>query len=299
MNALVAKLKSSQFACELLPRCNFPAPGTQINCAVSGGKDSMAMLLLAVLNQCKVTAFHVDHSLRIGSDQEAKIVADLAAQLGANFISKTIKVEPGPNLEARARDARYEVLPENIATGHTADDQAETLLINLLRGAGLQGLAGMQHNNSHPILDLRRNETERLCHDLEINYINDPTNADLKFLRNQIRQQLLPIINEVAQRDVAPILARQAELFRDDADFLDDFAKQIDPTDAKALASAPIALARRAIRIWLTDVYPPDAATVERVLDVARGTTTACEIGMNREIRRSQQRLQINTKQQT
>ena len=99
-------------------------------------------------------------------------------------------------------------------------------------------------------------------------------------------------MNEVSQRDIAQILARQANLFRDDSDFLDDLAKQIDPTDAKALSGAPIALARRAIRVWLTETYPPDAATVERVLDVARGATTACEIGMNREVRRSNQRLQ-------
>jgi tRNA(Ile)-lysidine synthase len=268
-----------------------------INCAVSGGKDSMAMLLLAVLNGCEVTAFHVDHSLRQDSDQEAKIVAQLAEQLGASFVGKTIKVAPGANLEARARDARFSVLPEAIATGHTADDQAETLIINLLRGAGLQGLSGMKQNQSHPILNLRRSETERLCRELEIKCVVDPTNADLKFLRNQVRQQLLPLMNEVSQRDVAHILARQADLFRDDSDFLDDLAKQIDPTDAKAIAAAPIALARRAIRVWLTETYPPDAATVERVLDVARGATTACEIGMNREVRRSNQRLQINLKQ--
>jgi tRNA(Ile)-lysidine synthase len=297
MDALVEKLKSNEFAAELLTRCNFPPPGSKINCAVSGGHDSMAMLLLAVLNGCEVTAFHVDHSLRQGSDQESKIVAQLAGQLGASFVSKTVKVEPGANLEARARDARFAVLPEPVATGHTADDQAETLMINLLRGAGLQGLAGMRHNHSHPILNLRRSETEMLCRQLEITCVVDPTNADLKFLRNKVRQQLLPLMNEVSQRDVAQILARQADLFRDDSDFLDDLAKQIDPTDAKALLVAPIALARRAIRVWLTETYPPDAATVERVLDVAHGVTTACEIGMNREVRRSNQRLQINSKQ--
>ncbi|MDA3016997.1 MAG: tRNA lysidine(34) synthetase TilS [Actinomycetota bacterium] len=297
MNALRAELKSSKFAVELLARCNFPRPGEQINCAVSGGQDSMAMLLLAVLNDCEVTAFHVDHSLRPGSDKEANMVAKIVEQLGAEFVSKTIAVEPGSNLEARARDARYAVLPEDIATGHTADDQAETLLINLLRGAGLQGLAGMQKSFNHPILNLRRSETERLCQDLAIECVNDPSNLDLKFLRNQVRHQLMPLMNDISQRDVAPILARQAELFRDDAQVLDELAKKIDPTDAKAVAGAPLAVARRAIRSWLTDVYPPDAATVERVLDVARGKTTACEIGMNREVRRSQQRLQINSKQ--
>ena len=168
MNALVKKLCSSEFAAQLLTRCNFPSPSAKIDCAVSGGQDSMAMLLLAVLNGCEVTAFHVDHSLRHGSDQEAKIVAELAEQIGASFVSKTVKVELGANLEARARNARFEVLPQEIATGHTADDQAETLLINLLRGAGLQGLAGMRQSHSHPILNLRRSETEMLCRELEI-----------------------------------------------------------------------------------------------------------------------------------
>jgi tRNA(Ile)-lysidine synthase len=297
MDALVKKLKSSQFASDLLTRCNFPSPGSKIDCAVSGGKDSMAMLLLAVLNDCEVTAFHVDHSLRQGSDQEAQIVAQLAGQLGASFVSKTVKVEPGANLEARARDARFAVLPEAVATGHTADDQAETLMINLLRGAGLQGLAGMRPSHSHPILNLRRSETEVLCRELAVECVVDPTNFELKFLRNQVRQKLLPLMNEVSQRDIAQILARQADLFRDDSDFLDTLAREIDPTDAKSLSTAPIALARRAVRIWLTEKYPPDAATVERVLDVARGATTACEIGMNREVRRSNQRLQINSKQ--
>jgi tRNA(Ile)-lysidine synthase TilS/MesJ len=136
-----------------------------------------------------------------------------------------------------------------------------------------------------------------LCRELAVECVVDPTNFELKFLRNQVRQKLLPLMNEVSQRDIAQILARQADLFRDDSDFLDTLAREIDPTDAKSLSTAPIALARRAVRIWLTEKYPPDAATVERVLDVARGATTACEIGMNREVRRSNQRLQINSKQ--
>lgn len=296
MNALISKLHSSRFASELLARCNFAPADTQVNCAVSGGQDSMAMLLLAILNGCQVTVFHVDHCLRKGSELEAQIVADVAEKLGAGFIGKTIKVEPGANLEARAREARYEVLPEDITTGHTADDQAETLLINLLRGAGLQGLAAMQQGHNHPILGLRRSETAMLCKELEIECVVDTSNDDLKYLRNQVRHKLLPLMNEISQRDVALVLSRQAELFREDANFLDELAKTLDPTDAKVIALAPVALARRAIRLWLTQSYPPDAATVERVLEVARGTTTACEIGMNREVRRSNQRLRINLK---
>ncbi|MCX6537042.1 MAG: tRNA lysidine(34) synthetase TilS, partial [Actinobacteria bacterium] len=195
-----------------------------------------------------------------------------------------------------ARNTRYEVMPHDVMTGHTADDQAETVLINLLRGAGLSGLSGMQRSQRHPILALRRTQTHQLCRDLKIEVVEDPSNTDPKFQRNRIRHELIPLMDAIAQRDVTAILDRQADLFREDSMLLDDLAKKIDVTDAKLLAVAPVALARRAIRQWLTEIYPPDAATVERVLEVARGTTLACEIGSNREVRRSQQRLQIFTK---
>lgn len=257
----------------------------------------MALLALAVASGCEVTALHIDHSLRIGSEKESQIVEKLTSDLGVKLISKTIRVEPGSNLEARARTARYEVMPHDVMTGHTADDQAETVLINLLRGAGMAGLSGMQRNQRHPILALRRVQTHQLCGELKIETVVDASNTDSKFQRNRVRHELIPLMNAISQRDVAAILDRQADLFREDSILLDDLAKTIDVTSAKDLAAAPIALARRAIRQWLTDVYPPDAATVERVLEVARGTTLACEIGSSREVRRSQQRLQIFTKQ--
>ena len=296
MKALLVQLEKHPLVIELLAKSNFPSAGTKISCAVSGGPDSMALLILAVASGCDVTAIHVDHALRIGSENESKLVENLAKNLGANFISKTIRVEPGPNLEARARNTRYEVMPQDVMTGHTADDQAETVLINLLRGAGLAGLAGMQRNQRHPILALRRSSTHRLCNELEIEVVEDPSNTDPRFQRNRIRHELIPLMDAISQRDVAAILDRQADLFREDSMLLDDLAKSIDVTDAKLLAAAPIALARRAVRQWLTDIYPPDAATVERVLEVARGATLACEIGSNREVRRSQQRLQIFSK---
>ena len=296
MKALLVQLEKYPLVIELLAKCNFPSAGTKISCAVSGGPDSMALLILAVASGCEVTAIHVDHALRIGSENESRVVENLAKNLGANFISKTIRVEPGSNLEARARNTRYEVMPQDVMTGHTADDQAETVLINLLRGAGLAGLAGMQRNQRHPILALRRSLTHQLCLELEIEVVEDPSNTDPKFQRNRIRHELIPLMDAISQRDVAAILDRQADLFREDSMLLDDLAKSIDVTDAKLLAAAPIALARRAIRQWLTEIYPPDAATVERVLEVARGATLACEIGSNREVRRSQQRLQIFSK---
>ncbi len=296
MTARLIQLEKHPLVFDLLAKCDFPSSGTKISCAVSGGPDSMALLILATASACEVTAIHVDHALRTDSEKESAVVEKLATELGAQFISRTIKVEQGTNLEARARTARYEVMPHDVMTGHTADDQAETVLINLLRGAGLSGLSGMQRNQRHPILALRRTQTHQLCRELKIEIVEDPSNMDPKFQRNRIRHELIPLMDAISQRDVAAILDRQADLFREDSMLLDDLAKKIDVTDAKLLAAAPVALARRAIRQWLTEIYPPDAATVERVLEVARGTTLACEIGSNREVRRSQQHLQIFTK---
>ena len=277
----------------LLARCTFPVPGTQVTCAVSGGADSMSLMVLAVAAGCAVAVIHVDHGLRPGSDNEAEVVAAAAARFGATFHSETIEVPAGPNLEARARNARYAVLPDDVMTGHTADDQAETVLINLMRGASSTGLAAMRPGPRRPILALRRVETVTLCQALGITTVEDLSNRDPVFLRNRVRHELLPVMNQVAGRDLVPVLTRQADLLRDDSDLLDELAAALDPTDAKQLSAAPLPLARRAVRRWLTTDHPPDAATVERVLRVAGGQATGCDLGAGRRVERSHQRLQL------
>ncbi len=277
---------------DLLGRCTFPPTGTAVTCAVSGGADSLALLVLATRAGCEVTAIHVDHVLRPGSAADADVVAAVAQTWGARFRAVRAPVAPGPNLEARARDARYGVLPGDVLTGHTADDQAETVVLNLLRGAGLAGLAGMRREQ-RPMLSLRRWETRALCVDLGLSPVEDETNADLRFRRNQIRHEVMPALDDVAARDVGALLARQADLLRDDADLLDALALELDPTDARALRCAPVPLARRAVRRWLANGHPPDAATVERVLAVARGEAIATETGDGRRVERHQQRLRL------
>jgi len=249
--------------------------------------------VLACAANLNVTAWHVDHGLRENSHTEAALVAQLAAQLGAQFETRTVSVEQSANTEARAREARFAALPSGVMTGHTADDQAETILINLLRGSGTRGLAGMQPTSQRPLLQLRRNETVALCNALGISVFNDPSNDDERFQRNRIRHEVLPLLESLAKRDLVPVLTRQADLLRDDDDLLNELASALDPTDALALTNAPIALSRRAIRSWLTNPLVPNSATVERVLAVARGNTLACDIGLGRQVRRSQQRLRI------
>jgi tRNA(Ile)-lysidine synthase len=291
-----AKVTSSaELRVELLTRSNFPAAGTDVTCAVSGGADSLALLVLAVAAGCRATAAHVDHGLRAGSAAEAEVVAAAAARLGAGFRRLQAEVRPGPNLEARARRARYAVLPPDVLTGHTADDQAETVLVNLCWGAGLDGLAGMGPDG-HPLLGLRRSETEALCAAEGLTPVDDPSNADPAFRRNRVRHEALPLLADIARRDVAAVVARQAALLRADADLLEGLATAIDPTDAASLAAAPVALARRAVRRWLTTSaesgrHPPDAAAVERVLSVARGEVRATEVTGIGRVSRSGGRL--------
>ncbi len=293
MPSLADSARGLPLVTDLLSRCTFPTSGTNVDCAVSGGADSVALLVLASAANLNMTAWHVDHGLRENSQTEAELVAQLAKQLGARFESRSVAVEPGSNTEARAREARYGVLPQGVMTGHTADDQAETILINLLRGSGTRGLAGMQPTAQRPLLHIRRSETEALCSALGITVFHDPSNDDERFQRNRIRHEVLPLLESLAKRDLVPVLTRQADLLRDDDDLLNELAGSLDPTDAIALANAPIALSRRAIRSWLTNPLVPDSATVERVLDVARGNTLACDIGLGRQVRRSQQRLRI------
>jgi tRNA(Ile)-lysidine synthase len=281
---------------EMLSRCRFPGRGEEIDCAVSGGADSLALLVLSVAAGCVATAWHVDHGLREGSSREADVVREAASRLGAQFQSLRVEVTAGPNLEARAREARLAALHAGVATGHTADDQAETVLLNLLRGSGRDGLAGMRAGPRHPILDLRRHETVGLVASMGWAAVADPTNDDPLYRRNRVRHELVPLCEAIAGRDVVPVLARQAVLLAAEAELLDGLAAAVDPTDAAALAGAPVAIARRAVRAWLRSGqwrYPPSAASVERVLEVALGERRACEVEGGRRVSRSKGRLRI------
>lgn len=283
----------------LAARCAFPAPGTAVTCAVSGGPDSLSLLALAAHAGCEVTAVHVDHQIRSGAEHEAAVVREAAERFGAGFRAERVRVAPGANLEARARAARYRALPAGVLTGHTADDQAETVLLNLVRGAGLDGLAGMAPAN-RPLLGLRRSETRSLCAALGLDAVTDPSNDDPAFRRNRVRRELVPLLDAIAERDVAPVIARQAGIVRDDAQLLDELAAAIDPTDAAALARAPVPLARRAVRRWLrtagpggAERYAPDAAATSRVLSVARCEALACELAGGWRVARTGRRLRL------
>lgn len=282
---------------DLLRHCWFEPPDT-VTCAVSGGADSTALFVLAVAHGHQVTAVHVDHGLRGGSAGEADVVARLADRLGAEFRSERVDLEPGSNLEARARDARRAVLPADALTGHTADDRAETVLLNLLRGAGPDGLGGIARDRRRPLLDLRRADTTALCSALGLPVVVDPSNRDTAFRRNRIRHEVIPLLADVAGRDPVPLLVRQADRARSMVELLEELASGVDPTDARALAAAPTAVGATAVRRWLRGEgigagYGVDAAAVDRVLAVARGRAVACEVIGGFRVARSSGRLRI------
>ena len=275
-------------------------PPVVVGC--SGGADSTALLALAADAGLAPVAVHVDHGLRAGSADEAGVVAAVAARLGTGFRAVCVTIEPGPNLEARARDARYAALEDvradvgasAVLVGHTADDQAETVLLNVLRGAATAGLAGMPATRgriARPLLGWRRADTHALCSRLGLPVFDDPMNHDPGFRRVVIRHEVLPLLERVAGRDLTPVLARQAALLREETEFLDGLAVAAWPgadgrTDVASLRALPPVLARRALRNWL-GAPPPSADEIARVLAVVEGTARAAELAGGRAVRRT------------
>ena len=274
----------------------------------SGGADSTALLALTVDAGLAPLAVHVDHRLRPGSADDAAHVDEVAARVGARFEARAVTVDTGPNLEERARDARYAALEAARAAvgatavfvAHTADDQAETVLLNLLRGAASTGLAGMRARRGtlvRPLLEFRRSETAAVCDALGVHVVRDPMNDDETFRRVAVRRRVLPLLDGVAGRDVVPVLARQAEILGEESDFLDDLARAAWPGDgaptARLLVELPPVLARRAVRVWLGPP-PPSSAEVARVLDVAAGRCRATELAGGRTVRRTAGQLRLD-----
>lgn len=278
---------------DLLARCDFGAPRA-VRCGCSGGADSVALVALAVAAGLDATAVHVDHGLRPGSADEASRVSNIVAALGARFESRTVTVTPGPNLEARARDARREVLGPEALIGHTADDRAETVLINLLRGAGADGLGAMGPSPTRPILALRRHETRALCGQLGIEPLHDPSNTDPRFVRNRVRHELLPLLDDIARRDVVPLLGRTADVLASDRRALDGALDGLVTDDARVVAALPEEIAAACVRRWLAEQgVRSDRAGVARVLDVARGAARSCQLAGGWHVERHRQRLRI------
>ncbi len=280
----------------LLARCDF-GDQDELALAVSGGADSTAMALLADVAGRSFTIWHVDHGIRDASAAEAEAVEELASSLGAPFELRRLNLNDGPDLEARARAARYAALPADVCVAHTADDRAETVLLNLLRGAGLAGVAALFSRVRRPIFGLRRTETRALCESAGVPVVDDPMNSDPRFARVVVRNQLIPLVADVLKRDPVPLLNRHADLMADALVVIQDAAAALNPTDTVALRAAPRAVASEALRQWLmSETGSPtavDAASIDRVMAVVHGTARAAEVEGGIRIARTAGRLRL------
>ncbi len=217
--------------------------GERVVVAVSGGPDSVCLLdILSCLSpdlKLELVVAHFDHGLRPDEDQdETRFVASLAAVRNLPFETKSAHMDAqGGSLEDRARKARYRFFEEvrtrfsadKIALGHQRNDQAETVLMRLLRGSGTGGLSGIAPIRDgrviRPILELGRSEIETYLHKRELSFKTDPTNREEKFLRNRIRSLMIPSLEQY-QPQVIDILAQTADILREDHEYLETVSRK-------------------------------------------------------------------------
>lgn len=278
--------------------------GQAVLACCSGGVDSMVLLdlLLQAASplSLKVGAVHVDHGIR-GEDslRDARFVSEHCGRLGIPCHLYRLGMAPGgPNLEERARTARYEKILHcahahgyhAAATGHTLNDQAETILYRLIRGSGLRGLAGMDHRSAgvvvRPMLGFTRHQVEACARSRGTPFVEDVTNLDTKHARNLIRARIVPVMEKI-NPSVLFSIARLGDIAREEGGLVEELscalegqAQVADWGGVKAyrvspLREAPVAVLKRmAIRIVSSLAREPrgiDASQVEEIVKVVRG----------------------------
>ena len=254
--------------------------------ACSGGADSLALAGAAVSvarrSRVPLAALVVDHGLQPGSGAVAERARQQLVQLGIGDVAvRPVNVDPAAptGMEAAARTVRYGALESEAASrdatvllGHTLDDQAETVLLGLARGSGSRSLAGMAQRSGRylrPLLALRRTVTEQACRELRLAPWQDPHNTDDHYARSRVRARVLPLLEAELGPGIAQSLHRTAQLARDDADLLDELARQAHPgsdaLDCDQLARLHPALRRRVIHRWLAGRSDSEVAFVHVV----------------------------------
>jgi tRNA(Ile)-lysidine synthase len=275
------------------------APGDTVLVACSGGPDSVCLLYglhhLRRLFQIRLEVFHFDHRLRTGSSKDADYVRRLADRLRLQFHLRSAEDAPlkGESVEAWARTARSlaggavadEIGARRFAEGHTLDDQAETVLMALLRGGDLHGLVGIRPvlgTQVQPLLDVTREEVEGFCRSIGLRPCRDPTNRDTRRLRNALRLRGIPALERATGREIRRPIARTAELLRPvELEWLlmARSGKEVGRPDgegyrldADTLVGLPPAAARETIRAVFHSMDLPAAKeSIDAVLDLAVG----------------------------
>ncbi len=262
LSKLRAFVKEQQLIC----------PGDQIVCAVSGGADSIALLwamyLLKEEWQLELSAVHFNHHLQpVEPDEDEQFVREFCAGYGIPlYVSGAHVVAGEKGLEAAARDARYAyfaTLPGKIATAHTADDNAETVLMHLLRGTGLKGLGGIapkRGNLIRPLLSITRNEILDFLDAYSLPHREDSMNATDFCLRNRLRHHVMPLLKAENPR-LAENLSATALRLREDEQALSELAEAHGKISVSALRKDSSAVRRRALERFLKDsgVKEPEA----------------------------------------
>ena len=253
------------------------SPGDQVVCAVSGGADSVALLFAMYLLKDKLdirlSAAHYNHQLRgEESHRDAQFVRDFCHRYDIPLYEGAGTIKPGKKgLEAAARDARYAFLrslPGKIATAHTADDNAETVLMHLVRGTGLKGLGGITPVNGRiirPMLGCTRQDVEDFLEEWCLPHIEDSSNAGDAFLRNRLRHHVMPLLKAENPR-LAENLSAMALRLRQDEACLSSLASR-EALSCESLRKSHPALRSRALEDFLKNsgVREPEAAHIAQV----------------------------------
>lgn len=229
-------------------------PGQKLLVAVSGGADSLALASATLFEskklQLQVATVTIDHGLQKNSSKVTEQTLDKLHQIGIiEAWSKKVKVGTKGGPEAAARDARYTALEsirlesksDFILLGHTANDQAETVLLGLTRGSGSRSLSGMSVKTERflrPLLSIERSTTEQFCKDEKISAWQDPQNKDLKFLRVRIRKVVLPFLEKQLGNGIFNNLIRTSSQLQEDDQYLSDVAKKAFKKIAKITGQA-------------------------------------------------------------
>jgi tRNA(Ile)-lysidine synthase len=270
-------------------------PDAPLVVALGGGADS-AVAAWACARHLPVRAVFVDHALEGALLASAQKLAE-RVELPLTVLSAP--VGDGANLESRARDARWQSIRANLApgevvvTGHSLDDLAETVLINLLRGAGSRGLGAMsvpRNGVVRPLTDTTRADLRGVAESLDLPFVDDPANTDPRHLRNRIRADLIPLLEREYQPGVRATLGRAASHLAGDDAALEAAASQVPVREDAGAQLLPIPLlmtlprpvAERAVRQTLRRIHPPyagKASDVDTVLLVAAGGNRTATLG--------------------